>query len=455
VATSDPVITTITRSRAAQRASARSRLVNDGTVLQALADTVTAFFGIWITYFICAERLKEKGLSLNIAHLSGLAAIVTIMCALTGAYSRDTTPIHIAETEGLVRGTCYAAVLAVMACLHSNPTLSLIIVPCGVVVTGLLVLERDMGHVLAEWIRKHKNHVWEEPVLRAPRAVAGLDNETDRVRVESGCSNPTAAMRRRSSPHSLSLVQVGVRSEAMVVGEGAEEEPATCSSQRVAESGNQHEADCRTLGRRELSYGVLNNDYRKIEPPANLIMKRAIDAVGSIILLIALSPLLVAIAVLVRAGSKGAVLFRHWRVGRDGAEFRMWKFRSMRVETPQYERSPLSDSDPRLTRVGRILRRLSVDELPQLINVLKGDMSLVGPRPEMPFIVEGYDVYESRRLQAKPGITGLWQISPARAMPIHENLWFDLYYIEHKNIFLDCAILLRTITAVVRGVGAT
>jgi lipopolysaccharide/colanic/teichoic acid biosynthesis glycosyltransferase len=97
---------------------------------------------------------------------------------------------------------------------------------------------------------------------------------------------------------------------------------------------------------------------------------------------------------------------------------------------------------------------LSIDELPQLVNVLRGEMSLVGPRPEMPYIVKRYNALERRRLSVKPGMTGLWQISPARSRPIHENLEYDLFYIRRQSMALDCAILLRTITAVVRGVGA-
>jgi lipopolysaccharide/colanic/teichoic acid biosynthesis glycosyltransferase len=100
------------------------------------------------------------------------------------------------------------------------------------------------------------------------------------------------------------------------------------------------------------------------------------------------------------------------------------------------------------------LRRFSIDELPQLVNVLKGEMSLVGPRPEMPYIVEKYGPLERQRLYARPGITGLWQISPARAKPIHENLHYDFTYIENQCITLDCIILLRTIAAVMRGIGA-
>jgi lipopolysaccharide/colanic/teichoic acid biosynthesis glycosyltransferase len=184
-------------------------------------------------------------------------------------------------------------------------------------------------------------------------------------------------------------------------------------------------------------------------------LKRGLDVVGSVILTIFLSPLFLLAAVLIKLDSKGPVIFRQKRIGKDGVAFDMWKFRSMRADVAAYERSPTTTDDPRLTNVGRVLRRLSVDEFPQLINVLKGDMSLVGPRPEMPFIVEKYGALERQRLRVKPGITGLWQISPARAMPIHENVEYDLFYIENRSIAMDCSILLRTVGAVIRGIGAT
>jgi lipopolysaccharide/colanic/teichoic acid biosynthesis glycosyltransferase len=126
----------------------------------------------------------------------------------------------------------------------------------------------------------------------------------------------------------------------------------------------------------------------------------------------------------------------------------------MRTDVPEHEVSPRSVLDDRLTRIGRLIRRLSVDEMPQLINVIKGEMSLVGPRPEMPFIVASYRPADCERFFARPGITGLWQISPARAFPIHENLQYDLHYIHNQNFFLDCAIILRTVTAVIHGIGA-
>jgi lipopolysaccharide/colanic/teichoic acid biosynthesis glycosyltransferase len=199
--------------------------------------------------------------------------------------------------------------------------------------------------------------------------------------------------------------------------------------------------------------GAVKNDESCFSR-SSVLIKRICDVVGSVFLLILLFPLFLLVGVLIKLDSRGPVFFRHERVGKDGRNFVLWKFRSMRTNVPKYEASPRSAADVRLTRVGRLIRRLSMDEMPQLINVLRGEMSLVGPRPEMPFIVDRFHPAECQRTVAKPGITGLWQISPARAFPIHENLHYDLHYIRNQNLFLDCAIILRTIAAVIRGIGA-
>lgn len=201
-----------------------------------------------------------------------------------------------------------------------------------------------------------------------------------------------------------------------------------------------------------LQEGVAAHEFAR-KDSADLV-KRSFDVVGAILLSIAMLPLFLSIAILIKLDSSGPVFFRHNRVGRGGKCFVLWKFRSMRTEVPQYEASPQSSQDARLTRVGRLIRRLSLDEMPQLINVLRGEMSLVGPRPEMSFLVDRYHPNGCQRLVVRPGITGLWQISPARAFPIHENLQYDLHYIRNRNFFLDCAIIVRTITAVIHGVGA-
>jgi exopolysaccharide biosynthesis polyprenyl glycosylphosphotransferase len=179
--------------------------------------------------------------------------------------------------------------------------------------------------------------------------------------------------------------------------------------------------------------------------------KRLTDLALSSVLLVLLSPLLILIAILVRLDSSGPALFVQKRAGLNGDLFNMFKFRSMFEDAAQYAPSPTSSSDPRITRIGRFLRRASLDELPQLINVFLGTMSLVGPRPEMPFIVENYDARQSRRLQVIPGITGLWQLSADRAFPIHSNVEYDLYYIRNRTFVMDVAILIHTLIFTIRG----
>lgn len=179
--------------------------------------------------------------------------------------------------------------------------------------------------------------------------------------------------------------------------------------------------------------------------------KRSFDIVATLTLILLTAPAWLLIAALVRVDSRGPVLFRQLRIGRNGVPFEMLKFRSMHVESPKYGYHPKDSHDPRITRIGRWLRRTSLDELPQLLNVLRGHMSLVGPRPEMPFIVEKYDSRQRQRLQVMPGITGLWQISADRDFLIHENLQYDLYYIQHRSFFLDLALLLHTVIFAARG----
>ena len=175
------------------------------------------------------------------------------------------------------------------------------------------------------------------------------------------------------------------------------------------------------------------------------VVKRAVDVAASAALLALLAPLFILIAILIRLDSPGPFLFVQERVGRNGALFNILKFRSMFTTAPKYAASPTSSHDPRITRIGRLLRRTSLDELPQLINVFLGTMSLVGPRPEMPFIAESHDARQRQRLLVSPGITCLWQLSADRSFPIHQNIQYDLYYIRNRSFFMDAAILVHTL----------
>jgi len=181
------------------------------------------------------------------------------------------------------------------------------------------------------------------------------------------------------------------------------------------------------------------------------VVKRFADVILSGLLLAILSPLMLVIAALIRLNSRGPALFMQDRVGRNGELFKILKFRSMYASAPRYERSPATARDPRITRIGRVMRRASLDELPQLINVLMGDMSLVGPRPEMPFVVEEHSQRSRQRVKVLPGITGLWQLSADRAFPIHQNIQYDLYYIRNRSIWMDLAILFHTLFFAVGG----
>jgi len=195
------------------------------------------------------------------------------------------------------------------------------------------------------------------------------------------------------------------------------------------------------------------------------VLKRSVDVVLSALALVVLLPLLFAIAVLVRVDSPGPVIFRQRRCGRNGDTFEMLKFRSM-VETAEDDLAGLLDrnegngvlfklhNDPRVTRAGRWLRKYSLDELPQLWNVLVGDMSIVGPRPPLVTEVAGYEGSVHRRLFIKPGMTGLWQISGRSDLTWEESVRLDLYYVENWSLTGDLMIMWRTAKAVVRPKGA-
>jgi exopolysaccharide biosynthesis polyprenyl glycosylphosphotransferase len=196
------------------------------------------------------------------------------------------------------------------------------------------------------------------------------------------------------------------------------------------------------------------------------LVKSAIDRSVAAIGLIILAPILLGLALAVRLTSSGPVMFRQVRVGRGGDNFTLWKFRTMCVGAEaelanlaalnQRNEGPLFKirEDPRVTRLGRWMRRYSLDELPQLVNVVTGTMSLVGPRPPLPFEVASYGDDVWRRLLVKPGLTGLWQISGRSDLAWEDAVKLDLKYVQNWSLALDATILLRTLSAVLRGDGA-
>lgn len=196
------------------------------------------------------------------------------------------------------------------------------------------------------------------------------------------------------------------------------------------------------------------------------LLKEFLDVAGASLITLVLLPVMLLIALAVKLGDGGPVFYRQTRIGVEGDQFRVWKFRTMRVDADAKLAEMMHEhaggdqvffklkADPRITPVGAFLRRLSLDELPQLFNVLAGDMSLVGPRPQREHEVALYDDAMKRRLLVKPGMTGLWQVSGRNDLSVEESVRLDLYYVENWSIALDFAILLRTIGAVVKSSGA-
>ncbi|MFZ4702133.1 MAG: sugar transferase, partial [Candidatus Methylumidiphilus sp.] len=213
----------------------------------------------------------------------------------------------------------------------------------------------------------------------------------------------------------------------------------------------------RLYGKRALWLAVVRTTY---------VLKRLLDIVASGLLIILLSPLLAIFVIAIRRDSPGPVFFKQIRVGRYGKLFPMWKFRSMYIdaEARKKDLEKLNEmnggvlfkmkDDPRITKVGKFIRKTSIDELPQLWNVLVGDMSLVGPRPALPSEVNQYSLAERRRLEVIPGITCIWQVSGRSDIPFDQQVGLDVKYIESQSFWLDIKLLLLTVPAVLLGKGA-
>jgi sugar transferase EpsL len=177
-------------------------------------------------------------------------------------------------------------------------------------------------------------------------------------------------------------------------------------------------------------------------------IQRIRDLIISVLALVVLLPVFIVLAVIIKLSSKGAVVFKQERAGKGGKPFTFYKFRTMKTDVDPFGPSPKSDGDPRLTKTGKILREYSLDELPQLFNVLKGDMSLVGPRPLYMEQMKEWNERQKKRLLVKPGITGLAQISGRGALTREEKLELDVKYFERASLWLDLKIILITIVQV-------
>lgn len=210
--------------------------------------------------------------------------------------------------------------------------------------------------------------------------------------------------------------------------------------------------------------------------PFEVFMKRFVDVAASLFILVIGFPFLLAISLLIKLTSRGSVFFTQERIGENGGIFTLYKFRTMRSDCDdnlhreftrnfiqgQMLKSELDvtesslykiTDDPRITSVGNFLRRTSLDELPQFINILKGEMSIVGPRPPLSYEYEHYADWHKLRLKVRPGLTGLWQVSGRSSVPFHEMVKLDLYYIENWSLLLDAKIMFRTVPVMLAGTG--
>jgi lipopolysaccharide/colanic/teichoic acid biosynthesis glycosyltransferase len=185
-------------------------------------------------------------------------------------------------------------------------------------------------------------------------------------------------------------------------------------------------------------------------------LPRAADLVLAVVGLVLASPVLLAAAIAIKLGSRGPVIYRQARVGKDGDVFDLWKLRTMRQGAdPVGVGTAVTERDPRVTGAGRLLRRLALDELPNLVNVLRGEMAIVGPRATLPAQVELYTPRQRRRLELKPGVTGWAQTHGRAGIPWEERIELDVWYVEHRSLGLDLKILARTPVVLLRGTGIT
>ena len=186
------------------------------------------------------------------------------------------------------------------------------------------------------------------------------------------------------------------------------------------------------------------------------VIKRIIDIVASFTGLIVLSPLMLVVSILIKLESKGEVIFKQKRVGLNGKEFYMYKFRSMVINAEELKAELESQNemsgpmfkmkdDPRITKIGKFIRKTSIDELPQLINVIKGDMSLVGPRPSLPKEVEEFETWMRERLEVKPGLTCIWQVSGRNNIDFEDWMKLDISYVEDRNLWIDIKLIFKTV----------
>jgi exopolysaccharide biosynthesis polyprenyl glycosylphosphotransferase len=454
------------------------------TKLEVLADFVTVIAAVTSSYAayhilgLGKQVHYQRSLALGVS--ATFAAVIVLMLDRVGAYSHGTSLLRVRETEHVLRVSMQALGFILCVSFFTSFLFSrwlLIIALC--LVPLFLFLQKHLVYMLVQHLHS-KGYGIERVLIYGSGSTGRRVYSVLRRSLKLGLE-PVAFVDDNAAKAGCDILELGYenrRSASVMRGPITRHLVSECAADLVviAIPSIQHEKFHLTVEE------VLAANARVSFVPSTFVhsdplvdfqdidgvllasfsrdrgrftyewAKRTLDFITAAALLVLGSPFFLLLAILIKLDSAGPALFRQERVGLNGRRFWMFKFRTMRKEAPAYAYSPKEVDDRRITHLGRFLRRTSLDELPQLLNVVLGDMSLVGPRPEMPFIVETYNERHSQRLRVKPGITGLWQLSGDRKYLIHENIEYDLYYIKHQNFFMDIAILLHTTIFAMRGI---
>lgn len=451
---------------------------------EVMADLLTITLAVTAAYFLYDSLRLGKHLyypTTTVMFLAFVFAIgMVLMLDRVGAYRRGNSLLRVRETEQVLRVSAQAFLIALAVSFFTNILFSRwLLVLCLGLVPLFLFGQKSLIYLLLRFL--HARGYGNESVLiygsgctgrrvfsvlqRSPKlgleALAFVDDDPAKT---GSAVYEMAYERRRSAPvikgpvtrelvaqYGADLVLIAIPSIGRERFARTLEE-AFSANARVSFVPSHLLATDPWVDYQDIDGVLLASFGRHTRRLGYETVKRVCDVLGALALMLLGSPLFLLLALAIKIDSRGPVLFRQERVGQNGELFKMFKFRTMHANSPSYDYSPRASSDPRITRLGRFLRRTSLDEVPQLLNVLQGNMSLVGPRPEMPFIVEQYTKRHKQRLEVRPGLTGLWQLSGDRAFLIHENVEYDLYYIQHRSFFMDVAILLHTIIFAARGI---
>lgn len=415
----------------------------------------------------------------------GLSLGLLLIYRFEGIYTIVRGRSWLEEMYGLITATFTGIVILVFVFFFFRPQYysRLIYLYAGILVVLFLTVERVIIRVVLGWLRQRG--IWVDHAL-----IVGC-GETGRAMLRSVIAQPSLGYRVEGfvdddptktsigpfpllgNTDALASILSDHRIDEVIITLPWHAREKIIAIMKLCESGGAHVKIVPDLFQLSLSRvsvdavgGIPLIAINQVAMSAgSLALKRALDLIVGAIFSIVLFPVMALIALLIKWTSPGPVIFRQQRMGRSGALFTAFKFRTMRLgaEEEVYRLTHLNEAtgpifkirkDPRLTSIGRILRRLSLDELPQLWNVLRGEMSLVGPRPPIPAEVGKYEDWHKKRLEVSPGMTGLWQVSGRSELTFDEMVMLDIYYIENWSPWLDMWILLKTIPTVLTARGA-